>query len=179
LQFSNFFQSTLLPFSLLFFPATQNRPNSTIILTISIIVCFTITIIIIRWSFLWSFLWRKTNLMRNIDFPVSWSIWVDFVKLGLSTSWFLTLNLLRSSLKFVCVLTHDLIIKHLDIKYIIKLNCYLFWALLSFFCIRFYTFHTFWSIFHFHSVKMYSALSRFKFVVDCIHPSTCSSADFC
>ena len=59
------------------------------------------------------------------------------------------------------------------------LNWYYFSVLPSSFCTMFYISHTFWSIFHFRSSKMYSALSRFKFAVDCIHPFPCLGADFC
>ena len=111
LQFLYFFQCTFQPFSLLFFSAAENRTNPTVLFSICFIVSLAVAMIIVRGSFLWSFLRRKANLMRNVAFPMSRSVGTNFIKLLLSARGFQTLDFLLPCLKFVSVLTHDLIIR--------------------------------------------------------------------
>lgn len=74
LQFPHLPHRRFLPASFFFLPGAENGADSAIVILISFIVVVGLAIVVIWWSAVASFFWGETDLMRDVAFPVAWSI---------------------------------------------------------------------------------------------------------
>lgn len=78
LQLPHFPHCGFLPPPFFFLPGAENGADSAIVVMIPFVVVVGLTIVVIWWCAVTSLFWGETDLMRDVAFPVAWSIRQSF-----------------------------------------------------------------------------------------------------